>query len=273
MSKFSRKIRGRFRSLVHIIRAGVFYWLKDEISQRPIIVLGAPNSGTTMFVRALDQHPDLVNRSEERVLWNPRFHEQELTSDYRSAEDASAWKKFVIQGNFVYFYRVLGHKRIVNKHPENSLRIEFLQRIFPEAYFVHLLRDGRAVVNSNLKRSSSEKPFAGWVMPPDWENYEHKETAEQFAYMWKCCVDTIQAAAPKLNNFKEIRYEDLAAGQEEIFRDLFQWLQVTADERVFTRMPRVENRNFKWQQNLAARDLELIEKCAGDTLRRNKYID
>ncbi len=271
--KISPRIRGRTRSFIHVLRASIFFWFRNETSEKPVIVLGAPNSGTTIFVRALDQHPDLVNRSEERVLWNSRFHEQELTSDYRSAEHASVWKKFVIQGNFAYFYKILGHKRIVNKHPENSLRIEFLQKIFPEACYIHLLRDGRAVVNSNLKRSNSGTPFAGWVMPPDWENYAHTEPVEQFAYMWKCCVDTIQTAAPKLNNFKEIRYEDLAAGQEEIFRDLFQWLQVTADESVVTRMPRVENRNFKWKKNLTAMDLELIEKCAGDTLRRNQYIN
>lgn len=271
MRKFSRKTRGRFRSLVHIVRAGGFYWLKSEISQRPVIVLGAPNSGTTMLVRALDQHPELVNRSEERVLWNPRFHEQELTSDYRSAEYASAWKKFVIQGNFAYFHRILGHKKIVNKHPENSLRVEFLQAIFPEACYIHLLRDGRAVVNSNLKRSNSGVPFAGWVMPPDWEKHVHKEPVEQFAYMWKCCVDSIQTAAPKLKNFKEIRYEDLAAGQDEVFRDLFQWLQITADEYAIRQMPRVENRNFKWERNLTVSDLERIEECAGDTLKRNLY--
>ncbi len=247
--------------------------LKNEISQRPVIVVGAPNSGTTMLVRALNLHPDLVNRSEERVLWTPRFHEQGLASDYRSAEQATAWKKFVVRGNFAYFHIVLGRKRIVNKHPENSLRMDFLKEIFPDAYYVHLLRDGRAVVNSNLKRSNSGIPFAGWVLPSDWESYAHSDPVEQFAYMWKCCVDSIQSAAPNLKNFKEIRYEDLAEEQDDIFRELFRWIKISFDEDTVRKMPKVENRNFKWKIKLTAKDLEMVKKHAGDTLKRNQYLN
>lgn len=271
--KFSPRIRGRTRSLTHVLRAGIFFWFRNEISERPVIVVGAPNSGTTMFARALNLHPELANRSEERVLWNPRFHHSDMASDYFSAHHATAWRKFVLKGNFAYFHRRFKGKRIVNKHPENSLRLEFIKEIFPEAYYIHLLRDGRAVVNSNLGRRNSGVPFANWVLPPDWEDFADSHPVEQFAYMWKSCVDSIQSVAPNLANFREIRYEDLAENQDKIFRELFKWLQVTVDEELINKMPRIENRNFKWKEKLSEKEIAMIQKFAGDTLQRNGYAE
>ena len=270
--KISPRFRGGFRSFTHIFRSGIFYFFKNSLSERPAIIVGAPNSGTTMFVRALNLHPDLVDRSEERVLWNPQFHEQGLTTAYYSADQATPWKKFVLKGNFSYFHRMFGGKRIINKHPENSLRLEFIREIFPEAYYIHLIRDGRAVVNSNLGRRKSGIPFAGWVLPPDWRDYVDNDPVEQFAHMWKCCVDSIQSAAGGLKHFREIRYEDLAEDQNRIFRELLHWLQVPVDEDVLRQMPVVENRNFKWQEKLSLQEVDMIMNYAGDTLKRNGYL-
>ncbi len=267
----SKVWRGRTRALVHVLRAGIFCWLQNEVSRKPVIVVGAPNSGTTMFVRALNLHPDLVDRSEERVLWNPRFHEPGMSTAYYSADLATLWKKFVLRGNFAYFHRAFGGKRIINKHPENSLRLEFIREVFPEAFYIHLIRDGRAVVNSNLGRRKSGLPFAGWVLPPDWQDFTDHDPVEQFAYMWKCCVDSIQSAAPGLKNFREIRYEDLAEDQDRIFRELLQWLQIPIDEQVLRQMPRVENRNFKWKERLTEQEVAMIQRYAGETLARNGY--
>ncbi len=269
--KLSPRMRGRIRSMTHILRAGLFYWINNGLSRSPVIVVGAPNSGTTMFVRALNMHPRLVDRSEERVLWDPGFHRPGIRTDYRSAEHATAWKKFVIRGNFNYFYRAFGKKRIVNKHPENSLRLEFIREIFPEAFYVHLIRDGRAVVNSNLERKKKGVPFANWVVPADWRDWEHKDRVEQYAHMWKSCVDSIQSMASNLKYFREVSYEELASDQDRIFFELFEWLGLHPDKQVMSMIPRVENRNFKWKERLTREQLEMIYRHAGDTLVRNGY--
>jgi hypothetical protein len=269
--KFSSKTRGRSRSLIHILRACMFFPLNNETSLRPVIIVGAPNSGTTMFADALDLHPELVNRSEERVLWDPEFHNREMKSDYLSAQDATAWRKFVIKGNFTYFHRRFSKKRVVNKHPENSLRLEFIREIFPEAFYVHLIRDGRAVVNSNLARKKPGIPFANWVVPADWKDFAGNDPVEQYAHMWKACVDSIQSIAPDLKNFREIRYEKLAENQDRTYLELFEWLGLHPDEEVISMIPKVENRNFKWKERLTPDQVEMISKYAGDTLHRNGY--
>jgi hypothetical protein len=39
-----------------------------------------------------------------------------------------------------------GGERIVEKTPSNCLRVAFIRRVFPDAYFLHITRDGREAV-------------------------------------------------------------------------------------------------------------------------------
>ena len=43
----------------------------------------------------------------------------------------------------------------------NTLRVPFVSSVFPEARFVHLIRDGREVTESAMRQ---------WSAPPDWRN-------------------------------------------------------------------------------------------------------
>ena len=43
-------------------------------------------------------------------------------------------------------------RRLILKNPPNSTRIKQLLDIFPDAKFIHILRDGRTVVNSLINR-------------------------------------------------------------------------------------------------------------------------
>ncbi len=84
-------------------------------------------------------------------------------NDHRPTEANNVWRKFagdddeslgrddVTAAAGKYLHTVLQNNlwifnkpRFVNKCPGNSVRIEFLQEIFPDAIFIHIIRDGRA---------------------------------------------------------------------------------------------------------------------------------
>ena len=49
---------------------------------------------------------------------------------------------------------------VIEKTVSNTLRVPYVNAVFPEARFVHLVRDGRAVAESAMRQ---------WQAPPDWK--------------------------------------------------------------------------------------------------------
>jgi hypothetical protein len=106
---------------------------------RPVIILGAPRAGTSILGRLLQAHPAFVHVKEPRFVW--RFgndgHSDRLLAVHARSE--------VIAHIRTHFAGVLGEyrdKRLLEKHPSNSLRVPFIERIFPDAIYVHIMRNG-----------------------------------------------------------------------------------------------------------------------------------
>ena len=72
--------------------------------------------------------------------------------DVRPAKDARPWVKRWIRRKFVQYQRRNDGRRIVEKTPTNVARVAFIREIFPDAQIIHIIRDGRAVVCSRLRR-------------------------------------------------------------------------------------------------------------------------
>lgn len=95
-------------------------------------------------------------------------------------------------------------------------RIGYLNEIFPDAIFIHLIRDGRDVANSFLKIAD----WAGWQgkwgpLPPEFE-LEWNESGGSYVALaglyWRLMVHAAQTAKTQVseNRFTEVRYEDFA---------------------------------------------------------------
>src|SRR2546422_118126 len=57
-------------------------------------------------------------------------------------------------------------RRYLDKLPRNPLRVLYLQSLFPDASFVFLRRDGRAVVSSLMTGWRSGARFGRGMVPP-----------------------------------------------------------------------------------------------------------
>jgi ribosomal protein L34E len=271
-----KPLRGLMRGLNHELRGtlgslGLFGRLHP-----PILCVGSPNSGTTILGEALGSHPQVENRSEARVLWDPRFHEVEGDT-FRDAADAAPRDVRRLRGNFAWYQRSTGARVVFNKHPENCLRIHYLMRIFPEALLIHIVRDGRAAVCSNFtsatQKQARARPFGGYLRPRGWRERLDRPLLEQLAWMWNESVLYASVEGARYGaHYLELRYEDLPERMPAIAEQVWRWagLEVRAED--LARLPRIENRNDKWRRTLAPEQIASIEDTARAGLERFGYL-
>lgn len=117
----------------------------------PILILGAGRSGTKMLRGILGAHPQIATFPREiNYIWrhgNAGFPTDELGSEHARPDVIRYIRK-----KFESLSARNSGKRVVEKTCANSLRVDFVHAVFPEAYFIHLIRDGRAVAESAMRR-------------------------------------------------------------------------------------------------------------------------
>jgi Sulfotransferase family len=112
---------------------------------RPVILLGAPRSGTSLLAKVFEAHPDVALLNEPRLVWR---YGNDGRSDQLRPHHAT---QDVVDHIHQYFGSVLAQQaaaRLVEKTPANSLRPHFVDAVFPDACYVHITRNGWAAVPS-----------------------------------------------------------------------------------------------------------------------------
>jgi hypothetical protein len=104
---------------------------------RPIILIGAPCSGTTFLGKTLGHHAQLAFADEPRFVWR---YGNDDKCDMVSPQHAREAMKQYIRAYFAKFVRDAGAKRLLEKTPSNSLRPEFVATVLPDCRFVHIMR-------------------------------------------------------------------------------------------------------------------------------------
>ena len=86
-------------------------------------------------------------------------------------------------------------KHLVIHGPKHSLRIPFILKIYPDARFLHIVRDGRDVVCS-LKKGMEDDL---WVhhKPPGWKKWLSKSVHIKCAWLWNTTIEIIKIKRTK----------------------------------------------------------------------------
>ena len=111
-----------------------------------VFLIGSPRSGTTLLGEILGLHPAIGSWYEPSFILDRFF--REAPHDRRTAQDATPKVIRFIHHEFKRFKQKRRCTIVVDKSPYNSLKLPFLNEIFSNAKFVHLVRDGRDVVLS-----------------------------------------------------------------------------------------------------------------------------
>ncbi len=270
-------VRARPRHYWHLVRGSLGYYGAFGKLNPPVFIVGAPNSGTRVLGKAISLSPELADRSEARVLWDKDFHERN-NDTLKTAKDVTTSDVLRLRGNFCYYQWKSGKRIVLNRHPENSLRIHFIKKIFPAAKIIHIVRDGRAVVCSNFSSVKENKgrlsfPFAAFLRPPGWRGRLDWPLASQFAYMWNEAVLYASREGKKYgSDYMEVFYEDLPVKAGPIVKRIWEWIGVRYSEDLFGKLPVFENRNYKWKTELTREEIVAVEEIADEGLRHFGYV-
>ncbi|MBN1966008.1 MAG: sulfotransferase [Anaerolineae bacterium] len=128
---------------------------------RPVFIIGCGRSGTTILGETLSKHPALVYLNEPRPLWvnDPRTDVWSPAARERggrlrlAADDAHPDAQRTLQQAFAFALFGQPGSRMVEKLPINSFRVGYIDRLFPDALFIHLVRNGVEVAQSIAKET------------------------------------------------------------------------------------------------------------------------
>ena len=114
--------------------------------KRPTILLGAARSGTSILAQMLGEHPDIAYFGENDFIW--RYGHAFRSSDVIKPDEATPEIKAYIRSKLhERFSETEGGHRL-EKTPGNCFRVPFILEVFPNARFIHIIRDGRDVAFS-----------------------------------------------------------------------------------------------------------------------------
>lgn len=258
----------------------LFKPIGDKIPlEKPIFIVGCPRSGTSIFVDLFSKHRDLANWSEAGKIWDPKHYDDPAAHHVWSAADIKEKDRQRLRTMFAYYQLLARKKRFVNKHPRNSLRLDYIQTIFPDAKFIHIIRDGRAVAGSLMRRSTTEEqrlniPFGNFCKPPNWHLYLKHPPLEQAAYQWKEIVEFIQdyfGHQPR-GTVLELKYEDFCQNVPKHIELVDDFCQLPPGRRLWGKIPsQLEVNNYNYLQTLGPEQIAVIESICGDLLHKLGY--
>jgi hypothetical protein len=209
----------------------------------PVFVVGSVRSGTTLLRLMLDRHPDLAIPSESQfipVLWKRRKRYgaggrienreawlKDVTSqpavrfwsisveDVRAELDSVRPLDFAraIEVIFCCYARRNGKSRWGDKTPQYVDRLALIGTLFPNARFVHVIRDGRDVALSMIDL-----------------NRLHQRAATT-AFFWARSIRRGRHVGQRLGpeRYMEVRYEWLLDDPEGELRRVSEFLDLPYD--------------------------------------------
>lgn len=135
----------------------MFKWFpQDRQKLRPIIIIGAPRSGTNMLRDVLTSLPAVATWPCDEINYIWRYGNVRHPSDEFTPDMARPAVCDYIRRQFEWVASTYQAPIVVEKTCANSLRVEFVHRVMPEAQYIFIRRNGLDAVSSAMKRWKAE---------------------------------------------------------------------------------------------------------------------
>lgn len=168
-----------------------------------------------------------------------------------------------------------GKKRFLNKQTANNQRIRLIEKMFGDAYYIHIIRDGRAVANSLLNVSwwnDTEIWWLGGEKASEWEK-KGKPAIELCGLQWKRDVgEILENKSLFEDRYVEIRYEDFITDVRGTMKKITAFCELSDPDQFYDLLPKtLPNMNDKWKDNLSVEQKETLDRSIGPFLDQLGY--
>lgn len=284
-------------------------------SNGPIFIIGNPRSGTTLLRLMLTCHPRIVippeaafliqlkkehggfcggaealDRFVAALLASPKFEYWKLSDPVLRralAEAKPATYAALVAAVYACYASVHqpGKSRWGDKNNSYLAYIETIASLFPDARFVHIVRDGRDVACSYRSLAGVKGEYAP-RLPSD---------VFEAVFDWNRNLERIRRSLARVGwgSAHELRYEDLAREPEPVLRRVCEFLGEEYSPAMLeydreNRERELEPRDFdawkrknrdgvdlaavgRWQTELSAQEAALAQMAGATMLRAYRY--
>lgn len=277
------------------------------MNNNPIFIVGCPRSGTTLLQYMLRSHPRISlptgeshffvalhrNRNQygdlrkpeniRRVLEDMHTRNREfLETDFHGIRfEVEPMTKLIHQKGSSTIPEILstiyqenargeGKERWGDKTPWYLLHMPLILEMFPNAQFIHIIRDGRDVALSLLNRRHVFGVYNILIAAEYWAGYLEK--GQKLGTQLGASI------------YHEVRYEDLLKNPKATLKRICHFLAEEYSEKVvhfqtstilgetpLLSKPLQKTNTYKWKNQLPYSHQRLFESAAGTNLIRNGY--
>ena len=279
----------------------------NKKEKAPIFIVGAPRSGTTLLQYMLRSHPDICMPTGESHFIIPLLKNSERFGDLSRLEnvknvlsemynqsqsfldtdlhgihfDVDSIAKIILERDINSMEGIIsllfqlnatgeGKARWGDKTPYYVLHIPYLKKYFPDAKFIHIIRDGRDCALSMFNRQNDFGIINVYHAAKYWQQY----------------VEIGYEEGRKLGkeDYLELRYEDLLNDPEVSLRKVCDFLDESFYDSLINfkkssgqgktpllQSPIQKQNQNKWKKEMSFHSIKIFEGAAGSTLKKYEY--
>jgi hypothetical protein len=284
---------------------------------KPIIIVGTGRCGSTVFHRLLAMHPQTMWMSSvcylypEKPVWN-RWAVTAMGNPVlrrlfggrvRPGENYRFWDKYAygfsepcrdlvrsdVSARVKKQVRAAFEPMLTSKRDRLLVkitgwpRIGYLNEIFEDAKFVHIVRDGRAVASSLLHVDF----WRGWMGPQSWragllsteDQAAWEASGRSFTVLagleWRIQMRAIEAARQTLdpNRFFEVKYEEFCERPLDTYRQVLDFAELPRSEEFerHIKAASVRSTSNRWRDDLSTGQQAVLDDLLREDLLRYGY--
>jgi hypothetical protein len=190
-------------------------------------------------------------------------------------DDYDAGVERKLKDLIIMHLQISGKRRFINKRTANTQRLRLINKMFPDAYYIHMIRDGRAVINSYLNVDWWDDTTLWWLGEKVSDcKRQGKDPVELAAKHWRRNFEEISTNKGIFRNYIEIRYESFIKDPRKEIMRITDFSNLSCPDNFKKLVPEnLPDRNYKWQEGLTDKQISIVMENTHDVLEKLGYAN